>query len=191
MPSAIRIEGDPAAQLRQLARDLRATGNVALRRELNKSLTVAAQPLIEAAKASAAGELPKGGGRGVRSFNRKTGAAQKRLKKKGFANRGGTSSRVESLSSRVVNAKFKVKVKAGHNPGVVLTAAGSNGRKIDLKQLDSGVVRHPLFGNRKHWYPQQVTPGWWSRPMEAGVPAVTVAVKAAVDKAVASFYDMF
>ena len=191
MPSAIRVEGDPAAQLRRLSRDLRATGNAALRRELNKSLTVAAQPLIEAAKASAAGELPKGGGRGVRSFNRKTGARQNKLKTKGFANRGGTSSRVESLSSRVVNAKYKVKVKAGRNPGVVLTATGSKGRKIDLNQLDSGIVRHPLFGNREHWYSQPVPPGWWSRPMEAGVPAVTVAVKAAVDKAVAAFYDMF
>ena len=188
MAEAFELAGDPAAQLRKLSRDLRLAGEVTIKRELTKSIRLAAVPLIDAAKASAASELPKGGGRGVRSQNRKTGAKQSKLKKSGFASRGGTTSRVESLASRVANAKYTVKVLTGANPGVVLQATGSSGRKINLQALDDGTVRHPLFGNKSHWYPESVKVGWWSEPMQAGLPVVEVAVKAAIATAVETFY---
>jgi hypothetical protein len=188
MPGGIRIEGDPAAQFGALARDLRKAGAVDLRRELYSSIQRAGRPLIDAAKESAAATLPHGGGRGVRSHHRKTGAPTK-LKTSGRARRSdGSSSRVESLADRVVNARFSVKTKAGRNPAVMLRATDANGRAINLNALDHGHVRHPVFGNRDVWVAQPVTEGWWSKPMEAGIPAVTAEVIAAVNRVVAKFY---
>lgn len=33
---------------------------------------------------------------------------------------------------------------------------------MDLQSLDRGRLRHPLFGNRGHWYDQPVRRGWWT-----------------------------
>lgn len=33
---------------------------------------------------------------------------------------------------------------------------------MDLYALDRGVLRHPLFGNRNHWYSQKVKRSWWT-----------------------------
>lgn len=32
----------------------------------------------------------------------------------------------------------------------------------DIAAMDRGRLRHPLFGNRGHWYQQAITPGWWT-----------------------------
>jgi|GEM_PF-1563652 len=187
MPAEIRIEGDPAAQLRKLARDLKVAGSKELQRELRKNLREAARPMIESAKRSAAESLPQGGGRGVRSFNRATGARMKKLKKKGFAYRGvkvnnAKGTRIESLAQRVVHANYRIKTAGrGRNFGLVLQATNSAGRKINLNRLDKGTFRHPLFGNRGYWYDQQVAPGWWTVPMEANKEVVAAAVIKAVD----------
>lgn len=37
---------------------------------------------------------------------------------------------------------------------------------MDLWSLDRGRLRHPLFGNRRHWYQQSVKPGWWSQSLQ-------------------------
>lgn len=36
----------------------------------------------------------------------------------------------------------------------------------DIKSLDAGTLRHPLFGDRAHWYRQRVRPGFVSDPIE-------------------------
>ncbi len=33
---------------------------------------------------------------------------------------------------------------------------------MDLRSLDRGRLRHPLFGNREHWYNESVPRGWWT-----------------------------
>ncbi len=33
-------------------------------------------------------------------------------------------------------------------------------------QLDRGIVRHPVYGNRNVWVTQPITPGWWTIPVE-------------------------
>lgn len=183
----VQVEGDPALQLKKLARDLRQAGAVDLRKELYSGIQRAARPLIEVAKQSAAANLPQGGGRGARHFTRsgKRGG----LKTSGRAGRsGGGSRKVESLAQRVSGASFKVIGKTGANPGVVLTAVAASGRPINLSALDQGKLRHPLFGNKSHWYPQQVAAGWWSNPMQAGIPAISAEVIGAIEKVAAKFY---
>lgn len=41
-----------------------------------------------------------------------------------------------------------------------------------LNRLNSGVLEHPLFGNRKRWYAQPVRPGWFTGPAEDDAPRV-------------------
>lgn len=51
----------------------------------------------------------------------------------------------------------------GRTAGIrIKVSRKSTKNKADLKRLnDAGRVRHPLHGNRKHWYPQEVTPGYF------------------------------
>ena len=42
----------------------------------------------------------------------------------------------------------------------------------DLKALNRGRLRHPLFGNRKHWYEQSIPPGMWDDAILKVAPTV-------------------
>jgi hypothetical protein len=42
--------------------------------------------------------------------------------------------------------------------GATIRASGP----VALGPLDEGSLRHPLWGNRAHWYSQSVESGWWS-----------------------------
>ena len=44
---------------------------------------------------------------------------------------------------------------------------------VDIRLLNDGTVRHPLFGNRQHWYNQTVKPGWFTRPLVGIGPRVS------------------
>ena len=52
-----------------------------------------------------------------------------------------------------------------------------------LKSVDAGVLRHPTFGNRDAWSVTKVQPGFFSRPVAAATPAVSVACVAAMREA--------
>lgn len=34
--------------------------------------------------------------------------------------------------------------------------------RIDVASLNRGRLRHPLYGDREHWYDQPVQPKWWT-----------------------------
>jgi hypothetical protein len=40
----------------------------------------------------------------------------------------------------------------------------------DIQALDDGHTIHPLFGDKKHWYREEVRPGWWSEPLKTAEP---------------------
>ena len=167
--------GVQARGIEDLQRAIRAVNKVKdreLKRQLYAGLARAARPAIQAAKANTS-TLPSGGGRGVRHHTlrgRKLGVAQlvktDQLRTEGnVRDSSGASRRVESVADRARNANFRVKAVRGRNPAVKVTAYPSKGRSLDLRSLDGGRLRHPLFGNRGHWYSQAVTPGWFSDPM--------------------------
>ncbi len=57
----------------------------------------------------------------------------------------------------------------GRAAGVRLVATAKppkGGKERDLRSLNRGRLRHPLYGNRKYWYNQPVTPGFWDKPLE-------------------------
>jgi hypothetical protein len=41
-----------------------------------------------------------------------------------------------------------------------------------LQDIDSGTVRHPVFG-KKAWVSQSVPPGWFTTPLSESAPEVT------------------
>lgn len=58
--------------------------------------------------------------------------------------------------------------------------------KVDLASLDKGRLRHPLYGNRGHWYVQAVKPGFWTDAMEGeATDTVRAAAIQAIDDVVA------
>lgn len=52
------------------------------------------------------------------------------------------------------------------------TAKSRTGKPRELGRLEAGRMRHPLWGNRRHWFDQSVKPGFWTKPLEKGAPVV-------------------
>jgi hypothetical protein len=77
------------------------------------------------------------------------------------------------LNERV--ARSRISQRRNRN-GLSLQAAG---RRRD--QLDRGILRHPVFGNRDEWVTQQVKPGWWTIPTEAAADDVRREIEQAMD----------
>lgn len=69
------------------------------------------------------------------------------------------------LGAWVAAARFTVRFKdTGRSAGVrIKVSRKSTKDKSDLDSLDiEGVVRHPLYGHRKHWFGQKVPPGFFT-----------------------------
>jgi hypothetical protein len=52
------------------------------------------------------------------------------------------------------------------NPGIRLRAKS----RRNVKRMDLGRLRHPLFGNKDYWYTQAIPPGWFTKPMLDAAP---------------------
>lgn len=73
------------------------------------------------------------------------------------------------LNEFVATGKYSVRNKlAGRNAGVRLVGTKSG---HDIAAIDRGKVRHPVFGHAV-WATQDVTPGFWEKPLLAGRPKV-------------------
>lgn len=69
----------------------------------------------------------------------------------------------------------------GRNPGVVIRAR-SRQRRRKLRQLDAGIIQHPLFGNPEHWYTQTsgMRAGFFTDPAQHSAPQVREAILSAM-----------
>lgn len=65
------------------------------------------------------------------------------------------------LNARVAKERLSTSSSRG---GVAIVGP----RRKQLKRIDEGFVRHPVFGNREVWVTQRVTPGYFTEPMLAG-----------------------
>ena len=91
---------------------------------------------------------------------------------------------VGGLAAEIAGSKFSAKTNTGRNPSVRITAKGRpnrSGREHDLRSLDRGRLRHPLYGNRGHWYNQAVKPDWFTEAMKKQAPEVRKEIVAAID----------
>ena len=60
------------------------------------------------------------------------------------------------------------------NPGVAIRAKGRR-HKRKVIQLDNGILKHPLYGNRDHWFEQlsgKMKAGFFTDPAERAAPAI-------------------
>lgn len=88
--------------------------------------------------------------------------------------RGGLSDRISGLGRVGVNNALRGRVA---NISIVLRVKGA-----DLRAINRGTLRHPVFGNREVWVGQPVPEAAWTRAFEAEVDEARVAVlKAAQD----------
>lgn len=52
----------------------------------------------------------------------------------------------------------------------------------DIRSMNRGRLRHPLFGNRKHWYTQDVKPSWWNESLTDQKEQITLEVLHTMDQ---------
>ena len=52
------------------------------------------------------------------------------------------------------------------SPGIRLRAKSAR----DVRRMDRGRLRHPLFGNKDHWFTQNIPPGWFTTPVLRSAP---------------------
>ena len=79
--------------------------------------------------------------------------------------------------------RLTASVRAGKTASVRLR--GVTGRDRQIGRLDRGVLTHPLFGNRKHWFSQGpagggMAPGFFTGPIEHAAPQLRYAVLSAM-----------
>jgi hypothetical protein len=113
-----------------------------------------------------------------RSMSRST-APYRRAAKAGalqvLPHRGGLAEHVAAtarITTRVTTS--------GPNIGVRVTGASRD----NLRRMDEeGLVRHPVFGNRRNWALERVHPGWFTDPLILTANAVgSKAVEKAIDE---------
>lgn len=86
------------------------------------------------------------------------------------------------LNERVAATKIAVGISTSRrSAGVRLKMGQGTGRgRRHMNEINAGSVRHPLYGNREHWYTTPVEPGFFDRPVKAAQPAVAEACMAAL-----------
>lgn len=136
-----------AAELREVAVRLRATGQVGLRTVMARNIRVATLPAADRVRRSALATLPRSGG----------------------------------LNEWVADSVLRTSVTTGARTAGVALRMRKTGH--DLKAIDAGIARHPVYGNPKNWAVTHVHPGFFTTPLEAMKPEVTAACVAAMREA--------
>lgn len=88
------------------------------------------------------------------------------------------------LNEVVASSKFGTRTRVtGNSVGVRIVAEKKKdgGKKSDLEAIDRGTLRHPVYGHRKTWVLQNITPGWFSKPAQGAAPMVRLQVVAVLD----------
>lgn len=78
-------------------------------------------------------------------------------------------------------ARVQMKITKRHG-SASLSVVALGRRDRELRLVDSGVIRHPVYGNRKVWVHQVVTPYFWTAPVREATASVEAAVKAALER---------
>jgi hypothetical protein len=101
-----------------------------------------------------------------------------------------TSPKLPDRYAAELDADLRIGVSVrtvGSDPGVSVTGKAV-GKTRKLRDLDAGILHHPLWGDREHWYRQgepSVRPGWFTGPAEAAGPRV----RDGIEKALADVAD--
>lgn len=113
--------------------------------------------LARALKAAGRKDLQRELGRAVREGGKVVRGEGRVVAVEWLPSRGG-------LGPRTARAAYRTRMRAGRSPSVTVVASlrkQDGGGKVDLRAMDRGRLRHPVFG-RGRWVTQQIRPGWWS-----------------------------
>jgi hypothetical protein len=120
--------------------------------------------------------------RGVRRASKPMIPAARRAAAESLPHRGG-------LAADVAGAKWVVRTRLqGQGAGVRITGAWtSEGRQHDLSKMDSGLLRHPVWGHPVHgpgavWVGQAIKPRWFSDAMQALAPEIRGELSKVIDE---------
>lgn len=84
------------------------------------------------------------------------------------------------LMAEIRDSKIGIRTRlSGRSVGVRVVATNPH----DIRSLNAGRLRHPLFGDTDHWYQQDVEPGWFDRPLQERAPGIRRAITQALDEA--------
>lgn len=158
----VRVIG--TGQLLELQRRLRRAGHENIRSSMQRRIRRAAEPLRDDLQSTIRGLNISSQGRGA-------------------GKRGGPSPTTRPLRATIAEA-IRISVRTGGSPGArVWVDKGRLPR--DLRNMpdviNTGRIRHPVFGNRRRWAQQTATPLWWDRTMRAHQPRITREVERVVD----------
>jgi hypothetical protein len=98
--------------------------------------------------------------------------------------RAGLKPHLPDPYAEVLDADLQIRRSSstsGEEARVTVLASTSGTKKRKLRQLDDGILFHPLYGNRKRWFEQTVTPGWFTGPVEDSVPEIRDAIERALE----------
>jgi hypothetical protein len=139
--------------LLELQRRLRAAGHENLRASMQRRLRRAAEPLH--------GDLQSAiRGLNISSQGRSAGK------------RGGPSPTTRPLRATIAEA-IRISVRTTSNPGARVWVDKSR-LPPDLRNMpdviNTGRIRHPVFGNKRRWAQQNATPLWWDKTVRRHMP---------------------
>lgn len=158
----IRVVG--TGQLIELQRRLRRAGHENIRQSMQRRIRRAAEPLRDELQDTIRGLNISSQGRGA-------------------GKRGGPSPTTRPLRATIAQA-IRISVRTGGSPGARVWV--DKGRlPPDLRNMpdviNTGRIRHPVFGNRRRWAQQTTTPLWWDKTVRAHQPRITREVERVVD----------
>lgn len=67
---------------------------------------------------------------------------------------------------------------------ITATAKGA-GEPRRITAMNSGTLRHPLWGNRGHWYATRIKPGFFDEPLTRQAPAIRAELDKVLDQVAA------
>lgn len=152
-------------QLIELQRKLRAAGHENIRSSMQRRIRRAAEPLRNDMQDTIGGLPLQSAGRGS-------------------GKRGGPSPTTRPFRAAIA-AAVRISVRTGGTPGArVWVDKGLLPRDIPmgvLIQLNAGRLRHPVFGNKKHWANQTTSPMWWDKTVARHKPRMESEVARVLD----------
>lgn len=162
MTRSVQITG--TGQLIELSRRLRAAGGPRLKANFARRIRHAAEPLKSDLQQTIRGLPISSQGRGA-------------------GKRGGPSPTTRPMRAAIASA-IRISVRTGGNPGArVWVDKGLLPR--DLRNMaaviNTGRIRHPVFGNRRRWAQQNATPLWWDTTVRRHTPRMTAEVARVLD----------
>lgn len=138
---------------------------------VRRNIRAATAPVGPAIRQSASEMLPKRGG-----LNEWVAGSQ-------ISTRTSFIPKTAGVTIRMSNKNQATQAKRARARAAGSRYAGSASH--DLVHINRGMVRHPLFGDRDHWYTTYVPKGFFDKPVNAARPAVAAACLAALREAAA------